>query len=503
MAIASWTGPRRALARWLPRRLQGWLLLTHVTLVVLSLGGLGAWTGLRLRTATLTAAEDQLRLQADLVADALREPLLAASRGQVPDDPSLASLTAEYARSTGTRVTVLDPQLRALVSSDGRVPPAGVEREPELLAAREGRDRPAVRRDGWRGDRRLFVAVPVASQGRAVGYVQCSVPMAPIDAEIARHWLGLLAVGAGILGAAVLVSVALARQIAGPVQRLTDSTEEIAAGRTERRVTPAGPEEIRRLGQAFNRMAGRVQELLGRQQAFVANAAHELRSPLTGLRLRLELLQAGGRGDDELARRYLGQMAREVAHLQRLVDALLALSALDEGQAGGRAALDPAPLLYDLAEELSPRAREAGLDLRVDVPPHLPTLLADAEQLRMLVRNLLDNAVKYTPAGGAIALSAAADDGAVAIAVADTGVGIPPEALPRLYDRFYRVDKARSRRQGGAGLGLALVRAIAQAHGGCVETRSRPGGGSTFVVRLPVCRSPAEGGAGRPAGPGS
>src|SRR5439155_6537708 len=164
----------------------------------------------------------------------------------------------------------------------------------------------------------------------------CSVPTAPIRAEVERHWLGLLAVGAGILGAAVLLSVALARGIAAPVLRLTAGAAAIAAGRVEQRVTPAGPDEVRRLGRAFNRMAGRVQATLARQRAFVADAAHELRSPLTGIRLRLELLQAHSRGDDALARRYLGEMEREVGQLQRLVDDLLTLSALDERRPGRR-----------------------------------------------------------------------------------------------------------------------------------------------------------------------
>jgi two-component system sensor histidine kinase BaeS len=371
------------------------------------------------------------------------------------------------------------------------VPIHNEENHLELIAARAGGEQHDIRWDEWRGEERLFVAAPVTEENRKViGFVQLSILTTPIYDGIRGTWLSLFAAGGSVLLATALVSLVLARQIARPVQSLTAITEEIAAGHLEQRVTPAGPDEIQRLGRAFNRMAERVREMLAQQQAFAANAAHELRSPLTSLRLRLEMLQTHGQGNGELAHRYLAQMEREVDHLRRLVDHLLALSTLDEGKRLLCTALDPAPLLYELADEMGPLAQEAGLDLCVDVPPHLPPLMANGEQMRIVVRNLLDNAIKYTPAGGMVTLSAWADNGRVQIAVTDTGVGIPAEALPHIFERFYRVDKARSRRQGGAGLGLALVRSIVEAQGGQVEVKSQPGAGSVFTLSLPAnCRS--------------
>jgi len=502
------------LATRLSRSLQSRLLLTYVALMVLSVGGLILWTGQRLQAAAIEQAEHNLELEAFIIADALREPLDKWAQGENSEGRSLQSLVRSYAESAGGRVTVTNAGLRVLFSSDERVPIHSEENHPEFIAARAGWEQHDIRRDEWSGEERLFVAAPVTEEGRkVVGFVQLSVPMAPIYDEIQQTWLNLIAAGGIVLVATVLISLVLAHQIARPVQALTVITEQIAAGRLEQRVTPAGPDEIQRLGQAFNRMAERVQEMLAQQQAFVANAAHELRSPLTSLLLRLEMLQTHAHGDADLTRHYLRQMEREVDRLRRLVDHLLALSALDEGKRLSCTPLDLAPLLYALADEMGPLARQADLDLCVDVPPHLPPVMANAEQMHIVVRNLLDNAIKYTPAGGRITLRATTADlkqrgsgaegrgglasgpldlnssgqkAAVVIEVADTGIGIPAEALSHIFERFYRVDRAWSRRQGGAGLGLALVRAIVEAHGGHVKVGSQPGQGSVFTVLLPT-----------------
>jgi two-component system sensor histidine kinase BaeS len=323
--------------------------------------------------------------------------------------------------------------------------------------------------------------------------------MAPLGTEIARTWLSLLLAGGLILALVALASLLLARRIGKPIRNLTATSELLAAGQLERRAEPAGPAEVRRLGLAFNRMADQLEGMLIRQRAFVADAAHELRSPLTSLRLRIELLRDRGRDDPELQHRYLGQIEGEIERLQSTLDHLLTLAALDESKRPPRVSTDLAPLLFELADELGPLVHQAGLRLQADVPTHLPAVSVSPEQIRIAVRNLLDNAIKYTPPGGRIELRAGpADSGReLWISVADSGVGIPAEELSHVFERFYRVDRARSRRQGGTGLGLALVRSLVEAHGGQVEAASQPGQGTTFTLRLPV-EAP---GAGRPTRP--
>jgi signal transduction histidine kinase len=471
----------------MPRSLRGQLVLTYVVVVLLGLGSLIAWAGQRLQAATISQAERELELQAHLLADALRDPLEGQRDARRSAGTPLPMLLENVARTSGSRVTIVDPRLRTIISSDPQQAGTSQVTAPELLAARDGRPAHDIRRDAG-GEERLFVAAPIAEEHRgALGFLQLAKPMGPVYAQIGQLWLSLLAAGGAILLLTVLVSLALARRLARPILQLTQVSERLAHGSLDERARPDGPEEIRHLGQTFNHMAERLQDMLQRQQAFVAHAAHEFRSPLASVRLRLEILQRPDTQDDRpLMQRYLGQMEREVDQLRQLVDHLLALVSLDEGQQPPRVAVDLAPLLYEVADEVGPVARATGVDLRVDVPPHLPVVQGSPEQLRVVARNLLDNAIKYSPAGGPVTLTAQADNHAVQVEVQDHGIGITAEALPHIFERFYRADPVRSRAQGGAGLGLALVRAIAVAHGGCVSVESTPGAGSTFRVRLPI-----------------
>ena len=486
----------------LPRKLQARLLLTYVVLTCVGLGGLIVWMGLRLQTAVLERAAHDLHVQTLVMVTMLAEPFEHWQASPNVDRSALDALVRAYADSVGARVTVLDPAFRVLVSSDETVPAHVAQAYPEMAAARLDSTRQDIRWDEWRQEVRLFVAAPLRQEdGQFEGVVQLSTPMAPLRREIRQTWMGLLTAGGVILAVTSLVSLVLAAQVTEPLRHLTAVTDAMAGGRLEQRVRPAGPDEIARLGWTFNRMAEYVCGMMARQQAFVAHAAHELRSPLASLRLRLELVQRHGPTHPELTPRYLAQMEHDVEHLRRLVEHLLALASLDEGVLPALAPLDIAPLLYELAEALTPLAQAAGVRLRLDVPAHLPAVLANAEAMRMIVRNLLDNAITYTPSSGLVTLQATTGDppqrpapasaraarpSMLLIHVSDTGPGIPAAHLPHIFERFYRVDKAHAQRQGGAGLGLALVRAMTEAHGGSVSVASTVDEGSIFTVHLPL-----------------
>lgn len=463
-----------------PRSLQAQLLVTYLALVVFGLGGVIIWTGQRLQAEKVHQVQRDLGLQATLAAGALAEVLEHQSEAE--QAPLLERLLQLYARNTGTRMTLQQAGVRDVVSSDREI----ADRVDPGREAEQG-DGPRYRVEAdQRGEKRLRVTMPIRSEhGAFLGSVQLSRPMAEVDAEIRGIWLGLFLVGGAMLAATAVASLYVARRVVAPVKRLTSAARAVAEGRLEQEIRPAGPRELHQLARVFSGMAERVREALARQKGFAAHAAHEFRSPLTALRLRLDLLQDLGGRDPEVGRRYLAEMAEEVDHLHRLVEHLLALSALDEEAHSSRLPVDLAPVLYDLVEEMSPFCREAGVTLRVEVPPHLPDLTASAEQIRVAVRNLLDNALKHTPAGGRITLTAHSLPAAIQIEVDDTGIGIPPEALPRLFQRFFRVEPAWSRGRSGAGLGLALVRAVVEAHGGRVEVTSQPGRGSTFTITMP------------------
>jgi signal transduction histidine kinase len=486
----------------LPRKLQARLLLTYLVLTCVGLGGLIIWMGLRLQTAVLERAAHDLHVQALVIANALAEPFEQWQDNINADRPAFDALVRSYAHSVGARVTVINPAFRVLASSDETVPAYVVPEHPEMVTEPTDGTAQDVRWDEWRQEMRLFVAALIRPEERAFeGIVQLSIPIAPLTREIRRTWMRLLTAGGVILVVTSLVSLVLAYQVTEPIRHLTAVTEAMAGGSLNQRVTPAGPDEIARLGRTFNRMAEYVQGMIARQQAFVAHAAHELRSPLASLRLRIEMVQCHGSTNLELTQRYLYQMEHDVDRLRQLVDHLLTLSSLDEGVVPALAPLDLAPILHELADELTPLAQTAGVRLRVDVPAHLPAVLANTDAIRIIVRNLLDNAIKYTPPSGLVTLQATTVDpphgpahatardsrpSTLLMQVIDTGSGIPADHVPHVFERFYRVDKARSQRQGGAGLGLALVRAITEAQGGSVSVESTVDEGSTFTVRLPL-----------------
>jgi two-component system sensor histidine kinase SenX3 len=228
--------------------------------------------------------------------------------------------------------------------------------------------------------------------------------------------------------------------------------------------------------------ARRVEEV---RRDFVANASHELKTPAASIQAAAETLRAVVDDDPEAAPRFAVQLEREALRLSRIVADLLDLSRLESGSdLAEQVRLDA--LLREEVERYAEQVREAGLSISVDAKE--PTAVeGSARDLSLLIRNLIDNAVRSTPSGGTVAVRVWTEDGEVGLEVRDTGVGIPARDLTRIFERFYRVDRARSRETGGTGLGLAIVRHVAENHGGSVAVTSELGAGSTFTVRLPGC----------------
>jgi len=217
---------------------------------------------------------------------------------------------------------------------------------------------------------------------------------------------------------------------------------------------------------------------------FVANASHELKTPAASIRAAAETLRDGALDDPPAARRFTEQLEREAMRLSRIVSDLLDLSRLEAGSdLAERVRLDA--VVADEIERLEDRAQEAELALELHADG-VPSVAGSGRDLALLVRNLIDNAVRYTPPGGRVDVTVTTQDGHVLLRVADTGLGIPQRDLPRVFERFYRVDRARSRETGGTGLGLAIVKHVAENHGGEVTVTSELAAGSTFEVRLPV-----------------
>jgi len=222
---------------------------------------------------------------------------------------------------------------------------------------------------------------------------------------------------------------------------------------------------------------------------FVANVSHELRTPLASIKGYSETLLDEGLGDSDNSKEFLRIIDKHATRMSRLIDDLLILSRLESQQISvERASLDMGELIGLSIASFSKQALDKGIELTSDVADELPSALGDHDRLEQVLVNLLDNAIKYTPAGGSVKVSAYMEAGAIRIDVRDTGIGIPLKDIPRIFERFYRVDKARSRELGGTGLGLAIVKHIMQGHGGRVWVESEFGKGSLFSFTLVKAR---------------
>jgi heavy metal sensor kinase len=331
----------------------------------------------------------------------------------------------------------------------------------------------------------LVAAVPATGSDGTLYRVEVGTSAAPAENTLAQV-LVMLAVG---LPVAVAVAVAggfvLVRQALEPVERMAVKAEEITQHNLSERLPVAqSGDELERLSISLNHMISRLEDALRGSKQFVADASHELRTPLTVMRGELESLAQDARLTRE-TREALGSVLEEVERLGEIVESLFALSRLDAGEAEAWQRFDLAELAATTAEQMSLLATDKHIRVECETTPGV-TVRGDRARLKQVIVNLLDNAIKYTPNGGQVRLRVRREGADAVLDVTDTGIGIPAEALPHVFKRFFRVDGSRSREQGGAGLGLSIVKSICTAHGAEVEVLSVPGEGSTFRVRQPL-----------------
>jgi len=301
---------------------------------------------------------------------------------------------------------------------------------------------------------------------------------------LGEHWWEVLLAGALASGIALLIARWVARGMTQPLRDMAQAARKMETGDYSQRVHTSSRDEVGQLAQAFNRMSAELDQLDRLRRDLVANVSHELKTPISALRAHLEnLLDGVERPDPETLQVMLTQSER----LGRLVDQLLDLSRLESGDVPlHREDVPLAPLVSEVLSEIEVARAGRGVEIRGSVPGDLPSVYADRERIHQVLFNLLDNAVRFTPEGGRVTVSAETHDGSIDVHVADTGPGIPPEHLPRLFERFYRADPARAQKDGGTGIGLAIARSVVEAHGGRIWADSRPGEGSMFTFELPV-----------------
>jgi len=477
------------------------LILTYLAVLLLGMGVAGALAWQAVERMYLENQRDNLLAQARLLAASLEGSAL-------PQEP-----TQGYSQSAnalpGFHSRLLDQQgavLMSLPTLAGETPvqlpsaednlfisPAELLERAEIQQARQGQPASAMRSVASAGNRRvLYAAAPVLDQAgnvAAVVYLATPLPAAGLPPGISLQLAGAAGV-AGLLAAGA--GVFLARRVSQPLEALARAAQTVRAGDLQAQVSiQSDLSELDGLTQAFNAMTASLRQAEQAKNAFIADVTHELRTPLTVIKGTIETLEDGALDDIEGRMPLLSAMQRETERLIRLVNDLLTLTRADAGVLQLQVhPLDLAELARLRCAHLAPLAatRQVQLHVRRANPEgSSPCFISgDADRLAQVLDNLLDNAIRHAAEGSTVEVSLEQVRENVECAVSDHGPGISAEHLPLIFERFYRVEPSRNRRSGGAGLGLAIARALLQAHGGWIRADSAPGQGTTITFGLPA-----------------
>ncbi|MEA2420001.1 MAG: hypothetical protein QOE60_2207 [Thermoleophilaceae bacterium] len=408
--------------------------------------------------------------------------LLAASvSGRLDERKELQRLAREGAKDLGGRVIVVGPRGRLLADSEGAVP-AGTSyaSRPEIAEALRGETPQGERHSDSLGEDLLFTAVPVVSGGRREGAVRVTQSVDAVNTEVRSDVLALIGVAAVVLLLGIGLAWLLAGSLAGPLRRLATTARRVAGGDLDARAREEGSSEQREVASAFNDMTERLARALRAQREFVANASHQLRTPLTGLRLRLEA--ASLKADDPEVERELVAAERETVRLARLLSELLTLARERERPEPEQVSL--AEVGHAAHERWEGPAETGGRRLIVEGDGD-PVVAATEADLAVILDNLVENALNYSPMASTVTIEWGIAGESARLAVLDQGPGIDPAEKDQVFERFFRGEASHGGAS-GTGLGLAVVEALTGRWGGSVRLDDRPGGGTCAEVLLPL-----------------
>jgi signal transduction histidine kinase len=436
---------------------------------------------------------DQLRQQLTSTAS-LTSEMAASVFDEEGERARLDAIVDRWDRHMGMRFVICDVHGVILAATSSFSPLLSVGESitetsaPGMRAALEG----ATNATTWRRPDRdyeetMYVNTPIMGAGAEIyGALRVSYSLGQIKTKVSRIQGSLTA---GLLVYALVIislTLALATSFARPVETINRAAQRISSGDLDHKVTVSGPVEYEQLAEALNRMTSRLAHLEDLRRKYVSDVSHELRAPLAAIRSMAETLVVHGHDDPELSQRYLPRIVDQTERLARLATQLLDLDQIESGTiARSLSSVD----MTALAEEVVQTAvggRSDIAEVKLQVEPGLPPIQADRDRMIQMLLNLVDNALAYTPPGGQVVVSVKKSPKGLQIGVDDTGKGIPESHLPNLFDRFYRVDVARTPNRGGAGLGLAIVKQIVESHGGIIGVTSAPGDGTQFRILLPL-----------------
>ncbi len=406
------------------------------------------------------------------------------------DPAGLSGLAENFSRQARARVLFINID-GVVVGDSVRIGGLLGERlvREEIRAAMAGREQVSIQYSKQTRQNVMQAAIPVQESGIQVGVVFLSAGLREIYqtlADIQKFLLLTTLVAMIVVGGGC---IALAGRFTGKIELLTAAAAEIAEGNLNLQIPVTSTDEIGRLAEQFNVMAERLNLITRNLKNFAANVSHELRTPLTSLSILVKSMQEYSM-DPRQQKEFLQDMDRELERLINLVQDLLELTKAEHFRNAPKEVFCLVELTVEIINQITPRFHRQDLRLIArDFPSPPVWVYGSPLQMRLVIHNLLDNALKYTSPGGWVRVSMALEGGEAAIKIEDTGCGIPAGDLSHIFERFYRVDRARSRSKGGTGLGLAIAKEVVEAHGGRIQVETSPGKGSAFFVYLPLYRS--------------
>lgn len=460
------------------RSLQAKYVVTYLMLVVVIVLVLNTYPLLMAQNVVFSAKETSLKRQALTIANAL-------AVSETLSQESVTQAMELLDDMQGTRVLVTDESGVILYDSSGLDNRTGdYAIVAEVVAALRGSD--VCRAEYRQGAFRTRVAVPAVYRGVTLG----AVYLYEYDTEQAEVLLSIqsnlryisLVICVVALGASLVLSKALTRN----TSRLLGGIRSVREGEYSHRVQVQGKDEMAQLAMEFNQLTDRLQTIEEVRRRFVSDASHELKTPLASIRLLADSILQNDSVDMETVREFVSDIGEEADRLTRISQRLLTLTKLDSNPQRKRVPVDVGQLVEKVGHMLLPLAQSVQVELVYHLQPQC-VVLATEDDLYQVAFNLMENAVKYNLPEGRVEVWVYREERQITLAVQDTGVGIPEEDLPRIFERFYRVDKARSRQAGGTGLGLSIARDTARLHGGDITAQPGPDGvGARFVAQFPA-----------------
>ncbi len=458
-----------------------WKLIgTYFLIIGLTLGFISVYIMSSMRSYTLEQREVQVLGQANVIAGYI-------AQYQDLSEDSINFLLNQQQLGSGGRVLMLDCDAFVTFDSNNGIMQGKIMPTPTVLDALRGNNNAEEGTDAT-GELLISAAVPIIKDKNISGVIYYQASAAEIEAYMNQIKGTLVMIAVLVCIFIGVVSFVVSSVMTGPIRNLTKQLEDMAENNSDSELDVSDGGEIGTLANSFNKMTAKIKAQEEKRQEFVSNASHELKTPLSSIKLIADSLLNAPNADRETVEEFLTDMNVQVDRLTRIVNKLLTLTKMDSSSNVTRLefnVLDLSDICANVVKALRPLAEQKNITLDFFTEGAIYSRL-EKDRFWEAVYNILDNSIKYTPQGGKVSMDVAKEGGNAIITVEDSGIGIAPDEMYKIFDRFYRVDKARARETGGTGLGLSIALTAVELHGGNIQVESEEGKGSKFIIIIPI-----------------